>query len=188
MAGRGGGSGHDLVSREQVYGGEHLTLRRDTWRAPSGRVHAFEVAASPDAVVIVALDTRGDVLLVRQHRAGAERELLECPAGGIDQGETPSQCAQRELREETGHAAGDLRELGAFWTAPGFATERVYAFLAMDLREDPLAPDEDENLSLERMPFAEALALARTGGLPDAKTIAALFMAEPHVGEAASSG
>ncbi len=178
----------ELVRREQLYQGERLTLRRDTWRSPAGRTHAFEVIDSVDAVVIVAVDADGEVLLVRQHRAGPERELLECPAGGIDAGEMPLECAQRELREETGYAADYLQELGSFWTVPGFATERMYAFLAMGLREDPLPPDEDESLSLERMPLGEALALARTGGLADAKTIAALVMAEPHVNGPPSSG
>lgn len=178
----------ELVNREQLYQGERLTLRRDTWRSPSGRTHAFEVIDSVDAVVIVAVDADGGVLLVRQHRAGPERELLECPAGGIDAGETPLECAQRELREETGYAADSLLELGSFWTVPGFATERMYAFLATGLHDDPLPPDEDESLSLERMPLSEALALARAGGLFDAKSIAALFMAEPRVGGAASSG
>ena len=168
---------------ERVFGGSHLTVRRDTWRAPSGQTHDFEVVETPDAVVIVSIDGAGNVLLVLQHRAGPDRVLLELPAGGIDAGETPEQGAQRELREETGHAAARLRLLGNFWTVPGFGTEHMYAFLATDLCEDPLPPDKDEGLTLERMPFAKAMAAARAGQIPDAKSIVALLLAEPVVAE-----
>ena len=173
---------YERVGSERVFAGSHLQVRRDTWRAPSGRTHDFEVVETPDAVVIVPIDDGGNVLLVRQHRAGIERDLLELPAGGIDAGETPEECAQRELREETGHAAGHLRLLCDFWTVPGFGTERMYAFLATDLREDPLPADDDEGLTLERMPFFEAVAAARAGRIPDVKSIAALLLAEPIVG------
>ena len=174
---------YERVASERVFVGSHLTVRRDTWRAPNGRAHDFEVVETPDAVVIVPIDGDGNVLLVRQHRAGPHRVLLELPAGGVDDGETPEEGAQRELREETGHAAAHLRLLGDFWTVPGFGTERMYAFLATDLREDPLPPDEDEGLTVERMPFAKAVEAARSGQIPDVKSIAALLLAEPIVAE-----
>ncbi len=175
---------YERLATERVFTGSHLVVRRDTWRVPSGRTHDFEVVETPDAVVIVPIDDDGNVLMVRQHRVGTDHVLLELPAGGIDKGETPEEGAQRELREETGHAAGRLRPLIDFWTVPGFGTERMYAFLATDLREDPLPADEDEGLTLERMPFAEAVAAARDGRIPDVKSIAALLLAEPIVAEA----
>ena len=140
------------------------------------------------AAGLIMVEPSGRFLLLRRAGMLVGGGKWNLPGGHIDEGETPLQGAQRELREETGYAAGELRALGDFWTVPGFASERMFAFLATDLREDPLEPDEDEDLSLECMPFADAIALARAGGLPDAKTIAALFMAEPHMGGGVSSG
>ena len=108
-------------------------------------------------------------------------DLLELPAGTLDDDEAPEVCAAREIREETGMAAGKLVELGAFYLAPGYSTEYMHVFLATDLSEDPLEADDDEFLSVESVPLAEAIRMAERGEMPDAKSLAALLMARSHL-------
>ena len=169
---------YKLVSSKEVFQGKHISVFDETWRNNAGFLNNYDVVRSPDAVVIVALDDEGSVLLVRQHRAGAGGYVLECPAGGINIGELSIDCARRELREETGFASSSIEQIGNFWTIPGFASERMYVFLAKHLVFDPLEPDDDEDLELLHIPFKEALSRARDGQFLDAKTIAALFLAE----------
>jgi 8-oxo-dGTP pyrophosphatase MutT (NUDIX family) len=143
------------------------------------------VAGHPGAVAIVALDEQDRVLFVRQWRSAAGRAMLEIPAGTlefIDRAtgvvEDHALAAPRELEEETGYRAAAWRLLGSFWTAPGFATELMYLYLATDLSpadKDRLGPDEDERLELERLPWRDAVAAATDGRIVDAKTIVGLL-------------
>ena len=169
------------VSSERVFEGKRIGLRVDRVRLADGTEAVREVAESPNAVVIVAVDDDQKLLLVRQYRFAVGRELLELPAGVIEGDEPPVASAQRELREETGFAAAELTELGHFYAAPGGLTECMYAFLGTSLTHDPLAPDADERIELGRMGVREALEMARAGGFHDAKTIASLLLAERRV-------
>ena len=171
----------ETLSSDRVFEGRRITVRVSRIRLPDGVEGIRESVLGPDAVVVVAVDADGQVLLVRQYRSAPGVELLELPAGGIEPDETPREAAQRELREETGQAAAELRELGSFYSAPGILSERMFAFLAMGLSDAPLPADEDERISLERLPFAEALEVARAGGFQDGKTLASLLMAERPV-------
>lgn len=169
------------LSSERVFTGRRLVMRVDRVRLADGTEAVREVAEHPNSVVIVAVDEDQNLLLVRQYRKAVERELLELPAGVIEGDDPPIESAQRELREETGFAASELTELGHFYPSPGGLTECLYAFLGTSLTHAPLDPDDDERIELVRMGFREAVEMARTGGFHDAKTIAALFMAERHV-------
>jgi len=126
--------------------------------------------------VIVPVDADDNVLLVRQYRHAAGESLLEAPAGVIDPDESPDDCAQRELREETGYASRNLRALGGFWSSPGFCTEFMYPYLAKDLVESRLDPDDDEDIEVQRFPVSRIPQLIRLGEIQDAKTIASLLM------------
>jgi len=135
-------------------------------------------------VTIVPVDPDGNVLLVRQWRHAAGQALLEVPAGTLDRHadgtvEDHAGAAKRELEEETGYRAGTWRKLAAFWTAPGFASEKMHLYLATDLRpahpEERLGPDEDEHLRLDPRPFDEAIQLVERGQIGDAKSIAGLL-------------
>jgi ADP-ribose pyrophosphatase len=134
----------------------------------------YEIADTPDAVAIVALDAEGRIVLVRQRRVATGTKLLELPAGLIDQGETPIETARRELREETGLRGGRWRELAAFWTSPGFMNERVTVFAAAGLEEGEPEPDEGEELEVVRWSLAEVK--ARIGELEDATTLVGLLL------------
>jgi ADP-ribose pyrophosphatase len=169
-----------LVASELLHRGRFLEFRVDTVERADGRRAQRDVAVHPGAVAIVAVDPEGRVLLVRQYRHPAGRALLEVPAGTLDRdpasGETedPDAAARRELEEETGYRAAGWERLTDFWTAPGFATERIFLYLATDLTAagpDRRAPDEDESLELVRLPWREAVAAAERGDIRDAKSL-----------------
>jgi ADP-ribose pyrophosphatase len=134
----------------------------------------YEIADTADAVAIVALDAEERVVLVRQRRVAIDGELLELPAGLIDQGEQPLASAQRELREETGLHGGSWRELASFWTSPGFVNERVTVFVAAGLEEGDAEPDEGEELDVVRWTLSEVE--ARMHELEDATTLIGLLL------------
>ena len=165
------------ASREVVFCGSIMTVTVDTLRHRDGSEARFEVVEHPDAVTVVPVDESGNVVMVRQYRHAPRRVLLELPAGKIERGEEPAAAAQRELREETGLAAGELRPLGGFYAAPGFLTEYLHLFLARDLRPSPLQPDPFEIVEVVRVSAAEARAMVENGEIRDAKTIAGLCMA-----------
>ena len=133
---------------------------------------------------MVAIDRDDNVLLVHQWRTPAAQVLLEIPAGTLDVNasgltEDPDLAARRELEEETGYRAETWQKLAEFWTAPGFASEKMHLYLATDLvpahPDERLGPDEDEHLRLERRPFTEAVDALERGEIADAKSIAALL-------------
>jgi ADP-ribose pyrophosphatase len=172
-----------VVDSKTIYRGSYLTFRIDTVERTDGSRAEREVVGHPGAVAIVAIDEADRVLMVRQYRAPAGRILLEIPAGTLDVDdsgaiEDPDLAAPRELEEETGYRAGSLRLLASFWTAPGFATELMYLYLATDLRpadDARLGPDEDERLELERVTLGDAIAAVERGDIADAKSILALL-------------
>jgi ADP-ribose pyrophosphatase len=165
------------LGSETVFDGKIVRVRVDTVLLPNGDQAAREVVEHRPAVVIVPLDSDGNAVLVRQHRYPAGQALLEAPAGVVEEEETPDDCAQRELQEEVGFAARDLRALGGFWMSPGYCTEFMYAYLAKDLVPSRLAADDDESINVERLPLSRIPKLIRVGEIQDAKTIAALLMA-----------
>jgi len=158
-----------------VYNGRAFDVRRDQVRLPDGQVAHLDIIEHVGAVTILPLDEQGQVWFVRQYRHAARQRLLELPAGTLEPGEPPEVCASREIREEIGMSAGQLRKLGEFFLAPGYSTEYMHIFLATNLRPDPLPGDADEFLSVEKVPLEQALAMARSGELHDAKSLAALF-------------
>ena len=141
----------------------------------------FDIIEHGGSVVIIPVDEKGNVLLVRQYRHATGGELLELPAGTLDDNEDPEVCAAREIREETGMAAGELTKLGEFYLVPGYSTEFMVVFLATGLSHNPLEADADEFWSVESIPIAEAIKMAERGEIPDAKSLAALFLARPSL-------
>jgi len=130
-----------------------------------------ELIQHPPSVVLIAVDG-GALVLVRQSRPGSGTRTLELPSGKLEDGEAPTEGATRELAEECGLAAEELIEVGTFWAAPGYSTELVHVFEASGLSEaDPAELDEDEDIEVERLPLAGALAQ-----LDDAASIAALAL------------
>ena len=169
------------LDTDTVYDGRIIRVRVDTVGLPGGRETVREVVEHAACVVIVPVDSNGDILMVRQYRYATGRSLLEAPAGRVEPGESPDDCAQRELQEEVGYAAGSLLPLGGFWMSPGFCTEYMHAYLAQDLAPSRMEPDDDEDISVERIPLSSAAQLVQRGDIQDAKTIAVLSMASAQM-------
>jgi ADP-ribose pyrophosphatase len=150
-------------------------------KTPDERETKLEIIEHSGSVVIIPIDENGNVLLVRQYRHATGGDLLELPAGTLEENENPEVCAAREIREETGMAAREFTKLGEFYLAPGYSTELMVVFLARGLSHDPLEADADEFLSVESVPIVEAIQMAERGEIPDAKSLAALFLAKPSL-------
>jgi ADP-ribose pyrophosphatase len=161
-------------SSRVLYDGSLFGVVVEEW---SGRER--EIVEHPGATAIVAVDRGGCVTLVRQLREPARKELLELPAGTLEAGEEPLASAQRELQEEVGLTGGRWRQLGAFYTTPGFCTERMWVFLAEDVDRGDASPEEDEQFEVVRWRVDEIE--ARLGELEDAKTIAGLLLYLQHL-------
>jgi ADP-ribose pyrophosphatase len=161
-----------------LYEGRVVNLRVDTVRLADGKTATREVVEHHGAVAMVALLPGPQVLLVRQWRYAAGEELLEIPAGTLESGEQPLDCARRELIEETGYKAGRLEPLAAFYTTPGFTTELMRVFLATDLTPARAAPDEDERIEVTPVAWDEAVAMCLDGRIRDGKTIAGILAAD----------
>jgi ADP-ribose pyrophosphatase len=181
-----------VIGSRVIHRGRYLEFRIDHIERADGSRAEREIVGHPGAVAIVALDGADRVLLVRQWRTATGRALLEIPAGTLDvddagRVEDPAQAARRELEEETGYRAREWQRIASFWTAPGFATELMHLFLATGLEPadaDRLGPEEDERLTLETVPWQDALRLAETGGIADAKSlIGLLWLARRQLGD-----
>lgn len=134
----------------------------------------------PGAVVLIPLQERDgapEILMLRQYRLALEQTILELPAGTRGWDEDWLDCAQRELREETGCRAESFTLLGEFWPTPGLSNEWMRLYLATDLTPDPLPADLDEEITLHPIPLPEALAMAEDGRLQDAKSIIGVWFA-----------
>ncbi len=172
----------ELLKSEPVFQGRAFKIRRDYLKTPDGRETKYEIVEHIGSVIIIPVDNDGNLLFVRQYRHAAGLDLLELPAGTRDDNDEPYEvCAAREIREETGMAAGKLERIGNFFLAPGYSTEFMAVFLATDLSHNPLEADADEFLQVEKIPLKKAIEVAERGEMPDAKTLAALFLAKRHL-------
>ena len=168
-----------VLKTETLYLGRALSLRLDEVEYAPGCTTRLEIVEHVEAVVVLPLDHEGNIWFVRQYRHAAGQDLLELPAGILlAPSEPPADGARRELREETGMTAGTLEPLLSFWLAPGYSTEYMHVFLATDLSPAPLAQDEDEVITIEKVPLAQALKMAEANDpIRDAKSILTLLAA-----------
>ena len=166
------------IESTQLVDGKLLKVFRDRVRLPDGGESEREWIDHPGAAAVVPLLQNGDVVLVRQFRYPVGHDFIEIPAGKIDvPGESPVEVAHRELEEESGYRAGSLTKLGAFHMAIGYSNEVIYLFLAEDLEAASSETEDDEFVEPFRLPFAEAVAMARRGEILDSKSAVALLRA-----------
>lgn len=156
---------------KEIFQGKILRLRVDTVELPDGREGTREIVDHNGAVAIVALDDAGQLKMVRQYRKAAEKVMLEIPAGTLESGEEPLDCAQRELEEETGLKAKHWEKILSYYSAPGFCNEELHLYLARELYHGATNPDEDEFLELAEVPLAEAYEMIFQGQICDGKSI-----------------
>ncbi len=134
-------------SSRRVYDGRLFDVFVERWGE-----YEREIVDHPGAVAVVAIDREGMLTLVRQRREAVRQELVELPAGTLEPGEEPLECARRELLEETGLRGGRWRQIGVFYTTPGFCRERMHVFVADDLERGEASPEADERLEVVRWP------------------------------------
>jgi ADP-ribose pyrophosphatase len=157
------------------YRGGRLRVRREHHVLPDGRRVSLDAVRVPAVAYIVPLLDDGRIVLIRQYRPIVGAEIWELPAGTIEAGESPEACARRELVEEAGYVAGSLEPLGGVLADPGLTDERIFLFVARELRPVARGLDADEHIEVVLVPLAEAYRMAETGEILDAGTLAALF-------------
>lgn len=163
------------ISGRTIYEGAILTLQVDEIRLENGKTATREVIDHNGACGVIAIDEEDNLILVRQHRYPIDQSLLEIPAGKLDAGEAPLDCARRELREETGLSAAVLEPLGTMYPAAAYDRELVHLYWAKGLTAGEQSLDPDEFLTVEKLPFAEALEQVMAGEIPDSKTQIAIL-------------
>ena len=164
-----------LLKRRKIFSGNAVNFRADLIRLPDGKTASREFIDHHGAVAILPVLKNGDIVLVRQYRYPVGSATLEIPAGKLHSKKDPLIArARAELREETGYAAAKLKKILSFWPSTAFSNELLHVYLATGLRPGAQAPDEDEFINVETMPFKTALGHIRTGKIKDAKTIIAL--------------
>jgi ADP-ribose pyrophosphatase len=168
-------------SMRNVFTGRVLTLNLERVKLPNGRVAELEIAHHPGGAAVVALDDAGRVCLLRQYRHAAGGWLTELPAGKLDGGEPPLECAQRELAEEAGVTARQWEKLGECFSSPGILTEVLHLYLARGLAPADARPEEHEVFEASWVPLDEAVDLAARGELRDAKTLIGLLWARERL-------
>jgi len=168
------GAHPETTSSRRVHDG-WLGFRVDSLRYASGREGTIDVVEHPGGITLVAVTDDEQLLFVRQYRHPLGKDLLELPAGTLDPDESPEVAAERELQEETGYRPRVIKELGGFYSAPGYCTEYLHVYLCTELEESRLEGDEDE-IVCERVSLDGALRMVETGEIQDAKSVAALLM------------
>ena len=163
------------LSRQTMFNGRVVDVYLDKVATPEGKQIIREVVGHSGGVVTLAV-VDGQVLFVRQYRHPAGQSLLELPAGKLEKGEDPAECAARELEEETGYRPGKVYEIGRFYASPGYLCEIFYLYGAQDLTPTAQRLDQDEDLTVERLPLEDALAACFDGRIVDAKTALTLFL------------
>ena len=170
------------ISSNRLYTGRIIDLDMDTVKFPDGSIGELEIIrhSGASAVVPFLSDPRGEdpqILLLRQYRYAAEDYLDEIPAGRLDPGEPPEDCARRELREETGCTAERVEHLLTFYTTPGFTDERIHLFLATGLSQGQTGREADEFIEVQTFPLSRALSMVGSGEIRDGKTALGILYA-----------
>ncbi len=165
----------ETIESQSIYSGKILSLRRDTIKIRDGKVAIREIVEHDGAVGIVPFTDEGKIILVKQFRKATNKELVEIPAGTLERGEDPIKCASRELEEETGYVASEIRHIISFYLAPGYSTEIMHIFHASGLRKTRQKLEEDEEVELINVELDDAISMVRRNEIEDAKTITALL-------------
>ena len=166
---------------ETKYRGRIVTMNVETVTLPNGARDRLDVVRHPGGAAVVALDDEGRVCVLRQYRHAAGGWIDELPAGKLEPGEAPADCARRELVEEAGRTARRWDSLGSYFSSPGVFTEVIHLFLARDLVPVPQAHEPHEVIEVHWVPLAEAWRKAVEGEYIDGKTLVGLLRAHAQL-------
>lgn len=175
------------LDSKKIYDGKIFQVRKDRVLLPDGSESYREIVEHGGAVAVVPLIDE-QVYFVRQYRKPVEKVLLEIPAGRLEPGENPAECARRELTEEIGFWPRRLQQLAFFYSSPGFTNEVIHLYLAQDLRVQQADRDEGEFLDVVKMPLSEAIRKVACGEITDGKTMTGLLMAASHLAAVSQQG
>ena len=165
-----------VLSTKRLYRGKVLSLDLDEVEEPGGVRVTREVVRHSGSVAVLAVQDDGRIVLVRQYRHPVNDLVWELPAGRLDEGESPEQAAQRELQEEIGHRAGDLRKIAFFYTTPGFCDEAMHVFRGTALEAAKAQGDEDERIEVQAFALPELAAMIDRGEIREGKTLVAVLL------------
>ena len=163
------------LSSQQIYDGRAVKLRVETVAKPGGKTTTREIVEHSDCVAVVVLDSKNNVILVRQFRKAVGKILLEIPAGGIAPGEQPIACVRRELQEEIGYLPNKIDKLGGFYSTPGYCTEYLHLYVATHLMPSQLEAEDTEDIEVVRVPLSRIPELIDSGEICDSKSVAGLL-------------
>lgn len=169
------------ISSKRIYKGRIVGLREDTVELPGGKVAKREIVEHPGAVAIVAIANENKIVLIRQYRRPAEDVLLEIPAGLVHKGETPLDAAKRELEEETGFHAKNIKKIFEGYASPGYSTEVIQYFLATNLEKRSQKTEEDELIEVRLYKISDCFKMIKEGKIRDNKTIIGIMIAEKRL-------
>lgn len=163
------------VDEQNIFKGKIIDVFLQTVELPNRKLAKREIVRHPGAVAILPLTKDNRLIVVEQFRKALERSIIEIPAGKLDPGEDPYQCAVRELKEETGCSSNSMEHVVSFYTSPGFANEIIHLYRAFDCDFGENKLDEDEFVELLTITLEEAKQLIREQRIIDAKTILAIY-------------
>ena len=166
------------LSTERIYEGKILNLRKDKVSVIGGNTSYREIVEHSGGATMAAVTADGKMLMVKQFRKPAGKVMLEAPAGKLEPGEDPLEAAKRELKEETGYTAANVRKLCAFYSSVGYSEEVLTLYLCTDLTPGETDFDENEAIDNVEVPLDELYRMAVAGEIDDAKTLIAIFMAK----------
>ncbi len=164
------------LSSKLVYEGSIINVEKLSVELPNGHIASRDVIRNPGASVIIPI-IEDCIILVEQFRKPAEKVFIELPAGKLEYGEDPAECAIRELKEETGYSAEKLEKVLTLYPAPAFADEVLHIYLATGLTKGEASPDEDEFISARPYKLEKALSMIDDGLINDSKTVAGILFA-----------
>jgi len=170
------------ISSETVFKGKVFDCIVKQVTLCDGRIARREIVSHNGGACILPVDSEGFAYIVKQFRSPFEEILVEAPAGKIEPGEDPKVCAIRELREETGFISSDVTDLGYMVCSPGYCSEKIYMYLAQDLKFEGIDPDEGEFLNIIKIPFSKLYDMAINNEITDAKTCICIFKAAGRLG------
>jgi len=171
----------EQVETKTVFKGKIVNIRQDVARLQNGNLSNREVVEHPGGVGIIPLTSDNKIIMVRQYRYCMEEEIIEIPAGKLEYGEDPFECAKRELSEETGCTAGKYVDFGKIYPSPGFCRETLYLYLALDLERGEMHLDDNELLSIEEIDIDELIDMINANELYDAKSVVGVLRAKMYL-------
>jgi len=166
------------ISSEMIYEGRILNLRKDKVHVKDNQTSFREIVEHNGGVALAAVTQEGKMVMVRQYRKAAEKAILEVPAGKIEKDEDHRLTAERELKEETGYTAGEIKYITSFYSSIGYSTEVIYLYFATDLTSGETNFDDNESIEILEYDLTELKEMIFNGEIEDAKTITAILLVE----------